>query len=100
VDGDLALGRARELGGELRDLAARHQFHDRLRGQLTLALYRSGRQAEALDVYQEFRRLLSEELGLEPGPPARRRHAFRPPIADRTGIEWICRPVDAARGRQ
>ena len=67
VEADLALGRARELVGELRDLVARHPLRERLRGQLMLALYRSGRQAEALEAYQEFRRTLSEELGLEPG---------------------------------
>jgi YVTN family beta-propeller protein len=68
VEADLALGRARELVGELRDLVARHPLRERLRGQLMLALYRSGRQAEALEAYQEFRRSLSEELGLDPGP--------------------------------
>ena len=68
VDADLALGRARELVGELRDLVAGHPLRERLRGQLMLALYRSGRQAEALEAYQEFRRTLSEELGLEHGP--------------------------------
>jgi YVTN family beta-propeller protein len=68
VEADLALGRARELVGELRDLVARNPLRERLRGQLMLALYRSGRQAEALEAYQEFRRTLSEELGLEPGP--------------------------------
>ena len=69
VEADLALGRARELVGELRDLVARHPLRERLRGQLILALYRSGRQAEALEAYQEFRRTLSGELGLDPGPP-------------------------------
>ena len=69
VEADLALGRARELVGELRDLVARHPLRERLRGQLMLALYRCGRQAEALEAYQEFRRTLSEELGLDPGPP-------------------------------
>jgi len=68
VEADLALGRARNLVGELRDLVARQPLRERLRGQLMLALYRSGRQAEALEVFQEFRRTLSEELGLEPGP--------------------------------
>jgi len=68
VEADLALGRSRELVGELRDLVARHPLRERLRGQLMLALYRSGRQAEALESYQAFRRRLSEELGLEPGP--------------------------------
>jgi YVTN family beta-propeller protein len=68
VQADLALGLDRELVGELRDLVARHPLRERLRGQLMLALYRSGRQAEALEVYQEFRRALSEQLGLDPGP--------------------------------
>ena len=68
VEADLALGQARELVGELRDLIARHPLRERLRGQLMLALYRSGRQAEALEAYREFRHNLSEELGLEPGP--------------------------------
>ena len=68
VEADLVLGQARELIGEVRDLVARHPLRERLRGQLMLALYRSGRQAEALEVYQDYRRTLSEELGLEPGP--------------------------------
>jgi YVTN family beta-propeller protein len=72
VEADLALGRARELVGELRDLVAHDPLRERLRGQLMLALYRSGRQAEALEAYQQFRRSLSEELGLEPGPAIQR----------------------------
>jgi YVTN family beta-propeller protein len=68
IEADLARGRARELVGELRDLVEEHPLRERLRGQLMLALYRSGRQAEALEVYQEFRRALSQQLGLDPGP--------------------------------
>ena len=68
VEADLALGRSGELVGELHELIERYPLRERLRGQLMLALYRSGRQAEALEVYQEFRRRLSEELGLEPSP--------------------------------
>jgi YVTN family beta-propeller protein len=72
VEADLVLGCARELVGELRDLVARHPLRERLRGQLMLSLYRSGRQAEGLEVFQDFRRTLSEELGLEPGPGLQR----------------------------
>jgi peptide/nickel transport system substrate-binding protein len=72
VDADLALGRARDLVGELRDLVGRHPLRERLRSQLMLALYRCGRQAEALEAYQQFRRSLAEELGLEPGPSIQR----------------------------
>jgi YVTN family beta-propeller protein len=72
VEADLALGRARALVAELRDLVARYPLPERLRGQLMLALYRCGRQAEALEVYQDYRRTLSEELGLEPGPALQR----------------------------
>jgi YVTN family beta-propeller protein len=71
VEADLRLGRARELVSELRDLVARHPLRERLRCQLMLALYRCDRQAEALAVYQDFRRALSEELGLEPSPAIR-----------------------------
>lgn len=67
LDADLALGRHAELVAELHALVGEHPLRERLRAQLMLALYRSGRQAEALDVYQQGRRLLAEELGLEPG---------------------------------
>jgi DNA-binding SARP family transcriptional activator len=66
IDADLALGRHAELIGELEALVARSPLRERLRMQLMLALYRSGRQAEALDAYRAARRELSEELGLEP----------------------------------
>src|SRR2546428_2599122 len=66
IEADLALGRHAELVSELEALAARHPLRERLRGQLMLALYRSGRQAEALEVYQDTRRVLVEELGIEP----------------------------------
>jgi DNA-binding SARP family transcriptional activator len=68
VDADLALGRHAELVGELEQLVAQHPLRERLRGQLMLALYRSGRQAEALDVYQATRQSLVDELGIEPSP--------------------------------
>ena len=68
VDADLTLGHCRELIADLRELVQCHPLRERLHGQLMLALYRAGRQAEALEVYQEYRRALSEQLGLEPGP--------------------------------
>ena len=67
----LALGEHRELAPALRSALADHPFRERLWGQLMLALYRSGRQADALETFQEARRLLADELGLEPGPDLR-----------------------------
>lgn len=67
IEVDLARGRHGELVAELESLVAENPLRERLRGQLMLALYRSGRQAEALAAYQDGRRLLNEELGLEPG---------------------------------
>ena len=67
IDADLATGLAAELVPELEALVSAHPLRERLRGQLMLALYRSGRQADALEAYRSGRRLLGEELGLEPG---------------------------------
>ena len=67
VEADLETGGHAELIGELETLVEEHPQRERLRGQLMLALYRSGRQAEALQTYQAGRRLLVEELGVEPG---------------------------------
>jgi DNA-binding SARP family transcriptional activator len=74
VDADLALGRHDELTAELEAEIARHPLRERLRAQQMLALYRAGRQAEALEAFQEARGLLVEELGIEPGPALRQRH--------------------------
>ena len=67
IDAELALGHHAELVPELEALVTRHPLHERLRGQLMLALYRSGRQAEALEAYRAARRALLAELGIEPG---------------------------------
>ncbi len=68
VEADLAVGSASVLIPELRRLVGEHPVRERLRGQLMLALYRAGRQAEALEVYREFRSVLREELGLDTTP--------------------------------
>ncbi|MGZ6589439.1 MAG: BTAD domain-containing putative transcriptional regulator, partial [Solirubrobacteraceae bacterium] len=67
VEADLALGRHRQLISELEPLVAEHPYRERLRAQLMLALYRCGRQTEALRAYQQARHALADELGLEPG---------------------------------
>jgi DNA-binding SARP family transcriptional activator len=72
IDADLALGRHADVVPELEALVAQYPLRERLRGQLMLALYRSGRQADALRVYQETRDVLVEELGLEPSPALQR----------------------------
>ncbi|MDP9226999.1 MAG: AAA family ATPase [Actinomycetota bacterium] len=71
IEADLALGRHSDLVGELEGLVAEHPLRERLRAQLMLALYRSGRQAEALEAYQDARRVLVGELGIQPGKSLR-----------------------------
>jgi predicted ATPase/DNA-binding SARP family transcriptional activator len=72
IDADLILGRHGQLVGELERLVSEHPLRERLRAQLMLSLYRAGRQADALAVYQRARRTLVDELGIEPGEPLRR----------------------------
>jgi DNA-binding SARP family transcriptional activator/streptogramin lyase len=71
VDGELGLGRHAALVGELESVAAAHPYDERAHALLMLALYRSGRQADALAVYQALRRRFDEELGLQPGQELR-----------------------------
>jgi ABC-type transport system substrate-binding protein/DNA-binding SARP family transcriptional activator/streptogramin lyase len=68
IEADLALGRHGPVCPELEQLVAEHPLRERLRGQLMLALYRSGRQADALETYRAGHSLLAEELAVEPGP--------------------------------
>ena len=68
IEADLALGRHARLVSELAQLVARHPLRERLRAQLMLALYQSGRQAEALELYRHTRETLVDELGIEPSP--------------------------------
>jgi DNA-binding SARP family transcriptional activator len=75
AEAKLAIGAHRDLVTELEALVRKHPLRERLRAQLMLALYRSGRQAQALEVYREGRELLVEELGLEPSPLLRGVHA-------------------------
>jgi DNA-binding SARP family transcriptional activator len=75
IDADLALDRHPELVAELEALVARNPLRERLRAQLMLALYHSGRQADALRVYQDARRELVDELGLDPSPQLQELHA-------------------------
>ena len=71
IEAGLALGRHDELVPEIEQLVLAHPLQERVRGQLMLALYRSGRQAEALEVYRDTSRLLRVELGLEPSAQLR-----------------------------
>ena len=68
IDAMLAAGNDAELVPELEELIAAQPFRERLQAQLMLALYRSGRQVDALEAFQTARRSLDEDLGLEPGP--------------------------------
>jgi predicted ATPase len=74
IETDLATGRHAEVISELEALVADHPLRERLYGQLMLALYREGRQADALGVYQQIRTVLAEELGLDPTPDLQRLH--------------------------
>ena len=89
IDADLALRRHETLVAELEALVAEHAYRERMQAQLMLALYRSGRQAEALDAYGRARRTLVDELGIEPAPRLqdlerailRHDNSLEPPVA-------------------
>jgi WD40 repeat protein/DNA-binding SARP family transcriptional activator len=74
IDADLSAGRHQEVLGEIEGLLAKHPLRERLHAQRMLALYRCGRQAEALEAFRDARRLLVEEIGVEPGADLRGLH--------------------------
>lgn len=74
IEAQLRLGRHEALLGEVQSLVAEHPLREGLRSQLMLALYRAGRQADALAAYRSLHRHLAEELGIEPGPPLQQLH--------------------------
>jgi WD40 repeat protein/DNA-binding SARP family transcriptional activator len=94
IDADLAAGRHGEVIGELEALVAEDPLREQLHAQRMLALYRSGRQAEALRAYREVRELLVEQIGVEPGPALRRLQEailrqdaeLEPPAAEPSGL--------------
>jgi predicted ATPase/DNA-binding SARP family transcriptional activator len=104
---ELAGGGAEDLVGELQALVAVHPLRERLRGQLMVALYRAGRQAEALETMRIGRQILVEELGIEPGPDLRRLERMilahdSALTADRPGAGLVGRlpaPVNQTIGR-
>jgi DNA-binding SARP family transcriptional activator len=86
VDVELALAGHSGLIGELEELAAAHPFREGLRARLMLALYRSGRQADALEVYRQTRKTLADELGIEAGPALQRLEGAI--LAQDPSLEW------------
>jgi DNA-binding SARP family transcriptional activator/class 3 adenylate cyclase len=86
IEADLAAGRHREVVGELELVTGTHPLRERLWGHRMLALYRSGRQAEALRAYQEVRSLLGDQLGIDPGPELRRLEEAI--LQHDPGLEW------------
>jgi YVTN family beta-propeller protein len=109
IEAELALGHHPSLIGELESLSGKHPLRERVHGQLMLALYRSGRQAEALEAYRETRQHLLDELGINPSPtlqqleqailrqdptlelparPVAREHG-RPPVEPTSPKQWL-----------
>ena len=92
----LELGRAAEAAGQLTELVRAHPLRERFSGQLMLALYRSGRQAEALTAFADARRVLVQELGIEPGQELRGLHARI--LAADPGLDAPVAPVASRLG--
>jgi len=101
VDSDLAAGRHREVVGELETLVAEEPLRERFHAQRILALYRCGRQADALDAYRQARSALVEAIGVEPGPELRRLQEAilrQDPALEAPAAE-LRKRVDAAAGQ-
>jgi DNA-binding SARP family transcriptional activator len=97
IDADLACGRHAEAVDELEALVREHPLRERLRGQQMLALYRAGRQAEALEAYRDAHEALLDGLGIEPSPDLRAldsaiaRHEVSPPVAAHRPLDAVSR---------
>jgi DNA-binding SARP family transcriptional activator/tetratricopeptide (TPR) repeat protein len=103
IEAELHLGWHRRLVPEIQALVDEHPFRERFHGQLMLALYRCGRRAEALEVYQNARRLLVAELGIDPGPEIRDLHRGILEDAPALAVQVVSRDntaLVAARPRQ
>ncbi|MEU4425496.1 BTAD domain-containing putative transcriptional regulator, partial [Actinoplanes sp. NPDC024001] len=96
IELELGAGRAREILSELGELVRRFPLRERLRGQLMIALYRAGRQADALAEFRNARQVLSDELGIEPGPELQAVHREilngAVPAPERTAARIRCLP--------
>lgn len=107
IDQDLDAGRHREVLPELEARLAQEPLRERLHAQRMLALYRSGRQAEALEAYLQARAKLVEQIGVEPGPDLRRLHeailrqdpSLDPPGQEPAGAPLVGRDAELARLR-
>jgi predicted ATPase/DNA-binding SARP family transcriptional activator len=86
IDAHIALGRHAEVLGRLRGLVEKHPLRERPPAQLMLALYRAGRQAEALEIYEKTRVALAEELGVDPGPELQQLH--RDVLRQNPSLDW------------
>jgi YVTN family beta-propeller protein len=98
IEADLALGRDGVLVGELESLSGKHPLRERLHGQLMLALYRSGRQVEALETYKVLRQQLRDELGLDPSPALQRLEQAI--LRQDPTLELSTRPLASDEGQQ
>jgi ABC-type transport system substrate-binding protein/DNA-binding SARP family transcriptional activator len=98
IDAELALGRHASVLGQLNELVARDPLNEGLHRQRIIALYRSGRQADALAAYDQLRHQLADELGVDPSPPLQRLH--QQVLAHDPALAWHPPPAPQAKGAQ